>query len=101
MTSAELLEQQLNQATKRKKPKLIEPAIAVGISYNADLQRIVREVSKDINNQLMPLVRSLAPQYQRDSSPTNTIDTWVDVLTGALQLIRDKWSSQPEQCFIR
>ena len=94
MTSAELLEQQLNQATKRKKPKGITPAFAVGISYNADLQRIVREVSKDINSQIMPLVRSLAPQYQRDSVPTDTIDTWVDVLTGALQLIKDKWSSQ-------
>lgn len=94
MTSAELLEQQLNQATKRKKPKAVTPAFAVGISYNADLQRIVREVSKDINTQIMPLVRSLAPQYQRDGVPTNTIDTWVDVLTGALRLIKDKWSSQ-------
>lgn len=93
-TSAELLEQQLNQATKRRKPKPIAPALSVGISYNADLQRIVREVSKDINTQLMPLVRNLAPQYTGDSVSVNTIDTWVDVLTGALQLIKDKWSSQ-------
>lgn len=93
-TSKELLEQQLNQAAKRKKPKGIEPALAVGISYNADLQRIVREVTKDINTQLMPLIRNLAPQYTSDSVTVNTRDTWVDVLTGALQLIKDKWSSQ-------
>lgn len=93
-TSKELLEQQLNQAVKRKKPKGVEPALAVGISYNADLQRIVREVAKDINSQLMPLIRSIEPQYTGDSVPINTRDTWVDVLTGALTLLKGKWSSQ-------
>lgn len=92
--SKELLEQQLNQAAKRKRPKGVEQALAVGISYNADLQRIVREVAKDINTQLMPLIRNLEPQYTGDSVPINTLDTWVDVLTGALTLLKDKWSSQ-------
>lgn len=93
-TSNELLEQQLNQATKRRKPKPIEPALAVGVSYNADLQRIVREIAKDINTQLMPLIRNLEPQYTSDSVAVNTVDTWVDVLTGALTLLKNKWSSQ-------
>lgn len=94
MTSKELLEQQLNQATKRKKPKGIEPALAVGISYNADLQRIVRELRKDIESQIMTLVRNLAPEYTRDSASIETRDTWVDVLTGALTLLKNKWTSQ-------
>jgi SPP1 gp7 family putative phage head morphogenesis protein len=93
-TSKELLEQQLNQATKRKKPNGVEQALAVGISYNADLQRIVREVRKDINNQLMILIRDLEPQYTSDGACQYTVDTWVDVLTGALTLLKDKWSSQ-------
>lgn len=92
MTSKELLEQQLNATTNKRKLKGVEPALAVGMSYNADLQRIVREVSKDVNAQIMPLVRNMAPQYQADSAIA-TIDTWVDVLTGALRLLSDKWSS--------
>lgn len=93
ITSQQLLTQQLNQATKRKKPKGIKAPVAVGISYNAELQRIVREISKDVNETIVPLVRTLAPQYQTDSA-IETRDNWVDVLTNALTLIKGKWSSQ-------
>ncbi len=92
-TSAELLTQQLNEASERRTPKGVEPAFAAGISFNADLQRIVREISKDINSSVVPLVRTLAPQYQRDSMTVSTRDNWVDVLKPVFQALRDKWSS--------
>ena len=91
-TSQELLTQQLNQVTKRKKPKGIKAPVAVGVAYNAELQRMVREVSKDIRDNIVPLVRALEPQYQTDSV-INTRDNWVDILTNALTLLKNKWSS--------
>ena len=97
MTSQELLTIQLNQAMQRKTPKGVKPALAVGQSYNVELQRIVREVSKDINARIMPLVRNLAPQYQADAVATVTIDNWADDLAGALIALKDKWSSRQFQ----
>ena len=32
-----------------------------GIQYNAKLQRMVRAIKRDIDSQIVPLVRSLAP----------------------------------------
>lgn len=91
MTSAELLQQQLSAS--RKKPKGVKPDVSNGVQYNAELQRIVRAVRKDINEHVMPVVRSTAPQYVGDSIPVETIDNWVDVLTGTLDAIKSRWSS--------
>lgn len=91
-TSQALLTEQLNQATRRKTPKGVEPALTVGVAYNAELQMIVREVSKDVNKHIVPLVRRLTPQYQADSA-IETLDTWVDQIVGALTLLKNKWSS--------
>jgi len=84
------LEEQLATPT-RKRPKGTKPDVAAGISYNVELQRLVRAVTRDINANLMPTVRNLAPEYQRDSALV--MDSWVDVLTGALRALRIRWSS--------
>lgn len=89
MDSKELLQQQLN--TKRKK-KGVKPDLQAGIAYNAELQRIVRGIQKDIRTSIMPIVKSAAPEYQRDSEIV-TVDSWVDVLTDAIQLLKNRWSS--------
>jgi SPP1 gp7 family putative phage head morphogenesis protein len=89
MTSAELLQQQLNATTR--KPKGTRLDVSAGIAYNAELQRIVRAVSKDINVNLMPTVRNLAPEYQRDGALV--MDSWVDVLTAALRAVRIRWTN--------
>ena len=93
LTSKELLAQQLDNTVARGKAKGIKPPTAIGISYNSDLQRIVREISKDVNATIMPLVRSLAPQYQRDSA-IETRDNWVDTLIAAFTALQGKWTSQ-------
>jgi len=84
------LEEQLATPT-RKRPKGTKPDVAAGISYNVELQRLVRAVTRDINANLMPTVRNLAPEYQRDSA--FVMDSWVDVLTKGLSNIRLRWSS--------
>ncbi len=102
-TSQQLTEQLLEEfANPNKKAKGVKLSTGTGISFNAKLQAIVREIKKDINTQLMPLLRQLAPQYQtdggyiRDSMPTDsmhTYDNWVTDITSMLRRIIDKWSS--------
>lgn len=90
MNSADLLQQQLNTPSKRK-ARCVRPDMTNGINYNAELQRIVKSVSRDVNAVVMPVVRSIAPEYQRDAAIT--LDSWVDVLTAALRTVRQRYES--------
>lgn len=80
----ELLKQQL--ATKRK-AKGVKPDVQAGISYNADLQRIVRQINKDVK----VIMKSAEPGYVRDS--------WVDTLATTIANVRARWSSSAFQAF--
>lgn len=91
MNSAELLQQQLAASTRKRKPKGVRLDASAGITYNAELQRIVRNVSKDVNSVIMTTVRNLAPEYQRDAAMT--LDSWVDVLTAALRTVRERYET--------
>lgn len=90
MNNADLLQQQLNAPSKRK-PRGVRPDMTNGINYNVELQRIVKSVSRDVNAIVMPVVRNLAPEYQRDAAIT--LDSWVDVLTAALRTVRQRYES--------
>lgn len=90
MNSADLLQQQLNAPGKRK-ARGVRPDMTNGINYNVELQRIVKSVSRDVNAVVMPVVRNLAPEYQRDAAIT--LDSWVDVLTAALRTVRQRYES--------
>lgn len=90
MNSADLLQQQLNTPGKRK-ARGVRPDMTNGIQYNVELQRIVKSVSRDVNAVVMPVVRNLAPEYQRDAAIT--LDSWVDVLTAALRTVRQRYES--------
>lgn len=90
MNSADLLQQQLNTPGKRK-ARGVRPDMTNGINYNVELQRIVKSVSRDVNAVVMPVVRNLAPEYQRDAAIT--LDSWVDVLTAALLTVRQRYES--------
>lgn len=93
LTSQDLLEQQLKSITERKdiRPKPVELSKATGIEYNALLKKLVREIKNDVN-QLLPLLRQLAPEYQTDSIIA-TNDTYVTQITSALRRLVDKWNS--------
>lgn len=85
MTSAELLQQQLN-ATRRRKPKGVKQDLQAGQEYQVALRRIVREVRKDIDTYIMSAVKSTSYEYVADAS-------FVDVIAGALGFVRGKWST--------
>jgi len=85
MTSAELLQQQLN-ATRRRKPKGVKQDLQAGQEYQVALRRIVREVRKDIDTYIMSAVKSTSYEYVADAS-------FVDVIAGALDFVRGKWST--------
>lgn len=90
MNSADLLQQQLNTPSKRK-ARGVRPDMTNGINYNVELQRIVKSISRDVNAVVIPVVRNLAPEYQRDAAIT--LDSWVDVLTAALRTVRQRYES--------
>lgn len=67
----------------------------IGIQYNAKLQRLVRQVKRDIDAELMPLIRRLASQYVQDAAPVATADAWSDIIISAMQFLFARWQSQP------
>jgi len=56
-----------------------------GIAYNMQLQKIVRAVKRDIDAQIVPLLKTLAPQYVQDG--------WADTINVAIQQLLAKWTS--------
>lgn len=87
MTSEELLNQQLAEISEQQaaKSKPIELPKAIGISYNAELQRMVRRIKKDIDQSIKPQVKDLEFEY--------TADSWADVIEVSLAALRERWSS--------
>lgn len=80
ITTAELI-------TSRPEPRIGEAKlpVSVGIEYNAALQRIVREIKRDIDDQLVPVLRAEQRNY--------TADSWFDRIQVVLDRIRNKWQS--------
>ncbi|AUR97635.1 head morphogenesis domain protein [Vibrio phage 1.243.O._10N.261.54.B5] len=87
ITSEELLHQQLADISEQQaaKSKPIELPKAIGISYNAELQRMVRRIKKDIDQSIKPQVKDLKFEY--------TADSWSDVIEVSLAALRQRWSS--------
>lgn len=87
ITSEELLQQQLSDISEQQaaKSKPIELPKAIGISYNAELQRMVRRIKKDIDQSIKPQVKDLEIEY--------TADSWADVIEVSLAALRQRWSS--------
>lgn len=97
LTSQDLLKEQLNAASERsrrvKKPKPVAISKQAGQRYNSELQMMVRMIRKDVNEQLMPLLKELAPQYQRDSARVSTLDQYNEQIVSAIRALLDKWRS--------
>lgn len=98
MNSKDLLQQQLSASPHKRKPKGVKPDLTAGIKYNVELQRIVKALSNDINRTILPLVKTIAPEYQRDNAPIIVaLDSWVDILAGALKSLRERWTNSQFQ----
>lgn len=81
----ELLKQQLEQITVKKKAKGVQLSASTGISYNAKLQKMLKEVKKDIDRELIPLVRGFEKEY--------VADRWGLSIAEAMQRLKGKWLS--------
>ena len=64
----------------------MRPSVGTESRYNAELQRIVRAIRKDIDAALIPMIKALERDYIADS--------WVDVIAGGLRGLLEKWSSE-------
>lgn len=86
MTSEELLQQQLAEISEQQaaKTKPVELPKDIGIRYNAELQRMVKSIQQEINKSIVPQLKYLAPEY--------TADSWVDTITSAIALLRQRLS---------
>lgn len=86
MTSEELLQQQLAEISEQQaaKTKPVELPKDIGIRYNAELQRMVKSIQQEINKSIVPQLKYLAPEY--------TADSWVDTITSAIALLRERLS---------
>ena len=80
ITTAELLNAKTPRIGEAKLPT------SVGISYNVELQRIVNAIREDINEYLIPALKSEQSNYTADA-------TWFDRLSAILRRIRERWES--------
>lgn len=65
---------------------------AIGIQYNAKLQRIVLEVKRDLDATLVPLLKELMPEYVADSA-IMTRDAWADRIVAYFTGMLARWTS--------
>lgn len=71
------------------------PMNQIGINYNAKLQRLVRQVKESIEREIIPLIKSLAPEYTQDAAPT--MDAWSDLILNAIGTLLSRWNSPSVQ----
>lgn len=82
----ELLQQQLEMYNPRaRRAREVNMSRSTGISYNAELQKMVRQIRRDFDEIVMPIVRGLEREYQADG--------WSDDIRAALDRLRNRWSS--------
>ena len=86
----EQLEEIANQPKKAKQAKPVEPDKQAARKYNAQLQKLVRAIRKDINEKIVPLIRSLEPQYIGDAAIN---DDWPNEIMALFSQLKTKWSS--------
>jgi SPP1 gp7 family putative phage head morphogenesis protein len=94
LTSSELLKQQLEEIGNKtgKEPKPVLPSESVAVEYNAALVYLIKQIKKDIDEEIIPLLKKLAPEYQTDSK-IFVQDSFVTDLVAGLTGVVEKWTS--------
>lgn len=84
LTSKELKQETLEEALKgSRRTRIVTPALAAGIQYNAQLQKMLRTMRADINQELLPAIKSLESEY--------TADGWSDTIAAIIARLSKKW----------
>jgi len=80
----ELRQEQLDNALKgSSRPRAVTPSYAAGVSYNAKLQKMLVELRKDLNRELLPAIKLMEPQYSADG--------WSDAIARVFRELASKW----------
>lgn len=66
--------------------------IAIGIAYNAKLQALVKAVKRDIDEQIMPVVKRTAHEYVTDAA--FIADGWATDINTAINRLIAQWVSK-------
>jgi len=83
-TSKQARQDHLNETLKGSdRTRAVAPSYAAGRAYNSQLQRMLIELRKDINRELLPAIKQTEPQY--------TADGWSDVIARVFQSLAAKW----------
>ena len=122
LNSKDLLREQLeaisNRQPKARKAKAVQPNKQAGRAFNAKMQMLVNAIKKDINEQIVPMVKSLESQYISDSGDDIVVngmvikrdgniiwhpakgsgfiainDAWSDSIMAIFASLIDKWRS--------
>ena len=80
------LEEALQNKVGSKGIEAVPLSKRTGIMYNARLQRLVNQIRKRINENIVPLIRRLESQY--------TADSWDDDINSAFDDEFNFWSSE-------
>lgn len=93
-SSKDLAQEQLEiiaqQPKKLKQARPVQPDKQAARTYNAQLQKLIRAIRKDVQEQILPMVRNLEPQYIGDSAIK---DAWPDDIMTLFAGLRKKWGS--------
>ena len=105
-SSKELAQEQLEaiakQPKKLKQAKPVQPDKQAARTYNAQLQKLVKAIKKDINEKIVPLIKNLEPQYISDSKANAELlglarlpihDSWSDEIMTLFASLKTKWAS--------
>ena len=106
-SSKELAQEQLEAIAKQPKKvrqaKPVQPDKQAARKYNAQLQKLVRAIRKDINEKIIPLIKGLEPQYIGDAkvksveprhvSDAVIKDSWSDDIMTLFTSLKTKWAS--------
>ncbi|MFV2058853.1 MAG: phage minor head protein [Thiohalomonadales bacterium] len=92
--SQQMAQEQLKEITSNtvttKQARPVDVNKQAAVSYNAELQKLVKAVKGDIDNDIVSVLRSLEHQYTGDSIVN---DSWVDIIIAAFEKIAAKWTS--------
>lgn len=89
LSSKELAQQQLEEATRYqggKRAKPVKPAAKMGLVYNAELQKMLKAIRKDIRMQLIPAIELERGNY--------IADAWIDTIAAVIERLRRKWQGE-------
>lgn len=96
LNSSELLAQQIEEITEQsnKKIKPVEPSQSTAVEYNAALQALVKQIKKDIDTDIVPMLKKLEPQFVNDTNvKLFVVDSFVDDIVASITGVMTKWSS--------